>query len=104
MAQGSGREPVAAALVAWELGPVDNDDVAARSGQGDGGGRTRRAAADHDDVSLQHKASVLAVRTSGPLSRKNETGHDLAGFSVIVGLCVPTAWSPSSCCSSSVGR
>src|SRR5581483_1212428 len=88
-------ESVAAALVARELRPVDDDHVPSGSGERDGGSRTSGAAADHDDVGLQHGPRLLAVP---------ETGQRLAGLSVIVEPCAPTASSPSFCCCSSAGR
>ena len=59
VSQGARCQSVAAALVARKPRPVDHDDVAACSGQDDGGSRTGRAAADHDDVGLQHDPRLL---------------------------------------------
>jgi len=55
--QCSRGEPIAAALVAGEAGLVDEHDVAPVTGEGDGGGRTSRPAADYGDISGEHSAS-----------------------------------------------
>ena len=72
MPQGARRQAVAAALVAREPGSVDNDDVPTRPGQDDGGSSTRRPAAHHDDVGLQHDPSVTGHPSRGPLTTQEK--------------------------------
>src|SRR5207248_7437073 len=71
VAEGAGGQAVAATLVPWEGGPVDDDDVTARSGEGYGGGGAGGAAPDDNDVGLEHLLD--ATRTVfGRMSERSE--------------------------------
>jgi len=54
LAQRTGGEPIAAALVAREHGLVNEHHLAPSAGQGGSDGRTRRATADHGYVDAVH--------------------------------------------------